>query len=115
MTPIKDYSALVLEKRREEAAVIARSLEAARQVFDKWMRDPWPMRRVMPIAYLKAWCDLMGGMVGGQVRPPLVPITEEERAELRQDLASVGLIERSGQESAPCQFCGQSAQAQEKQ
>ena len=92
VTPIKDYTALVLEKRVEEAAVIARSLDAARQVFDKWMRDPWPTRRVTPIAYLKAWCDLMGGMVGGRVRPPLVPITEEERSELRQDLARVGLI-----------------------
>lgn len=90
-TPIKDYTALVLANRIEEAAVIARGLDATRDVFDKWMSDPWSQRRVMPIAYLKAWCDLMG-MTGGTVRPPLMQITEEEREELRQDLLRVGLI-----------------------
>jgi 4-hydroxy-tetrahydrodipicolinate synthase len=90
-TPIKDYTALVLEHRIEEAAEIARSLNPAREVFQKWMLNPWPARRLMPIAYLKAWSDLMG-MVGGAVRPPLLPITEAECEELRQDLLSVGLI-----------------------
>ncbi|HZU69122.1 MAG TPA: dihydrodipicolinate synthase family protein [Ktedonobacteraceae bacterium] len=90
-TLIKDYTALVSENRIEEAAAVARRLDPARQVFDKWLRDPWPARRVMPIAYLKAWCDLMG-MVGGPVRPPLMQITPEEREELRQDVANAGLI-----------------------
>ncbi len=45
----------------------------------------------MPIAYLKAWCDLLG-MAGSQVRSPLLQITSAEKEELRQDLASVGLI-----------------------
>ncbi len=90
-TPIKDYTALVLEGKVDEAAAVARSLDPVRQVFDKWLRDPWPTRRVMPIAYLKAWCDLMG-MVGGPVRPPLLQATAEECEELRQDVASVGLL-----------------------
>lgn len=91
-TPIKDYTALVLNNRIEEAATITRSLDPARHVFDKWMRDPWPTRRIMPIAYLKAWSDLMG-MVGGPVRPPLLPVTNTEHEELRQDLIRAGLIE----------------------
>ena len=91
-TPIKDYTALVLDNRIEEASVIARSLDPARQVFDKWLRDPWPTRHLMPIAYLKAWSDLMG-MVGGPVRSPLLAITDAEHKELRQDLMRVGLIE----------------------
>jgi len=45
----------------------------------------------MPIAYLKAWCDLLG-MVGGPVRPPLQQVTAAELAELKQDVASIGLI-----------------------
>ena len=90
-TPIKDYTRLALEGRVDEAAAIARAMDPRRKVFDKWMRDPWPTRRLMPIAYLKAWCDLMG-MVGGAVRPPLLPITDEERAELSRDIESVGLL-----------------------
>jgi 4-hydroxy-tetrahydrodipicolinate synthase len=90
-TPMKDYTALVLQGQIDEAAVIVNSLDPARAIFDKWLRDPWPTRRLMPIAYLKAWCDLLG-MVGGPVRSPLQQVTAAERESLRQDVASVGLI-----------------------
>jgi 4-hydroxy-tetrahydrodipicolinate synthase len=90
-TLMKDYTALVLQGKIDEAAIIARSLEPARKIFDKWLRDPWPTRRLMPIAYLKAWCDLLG-LVGGAVRSPLQQVTGDEREALRQDLASVGLL-----------------------
>lgn len=90
-TLIKDYTALVLDNQADEASSIARRLDPARMVFDKWLRDPWPVRRLMPIAYLKAWCDLMG-MVGGQVRPPLQQIMYDEREDLQKDLTSAGLI-----------------------
>jgi 4-hydroxy-tetrahydrodipicolinate synthase len=90
-TPMKDYTAFALQGRVDEAAEIVRSLEPASKVFNKWLRDPWPARRLMPIAYLKAWCDLLG-MVGGPVRSPLLQVTSAEREALRQDLASVGLI-----------------------
>jgi len=55
------------------------------------LRGLWPARRLMPIAYLKSWCDLLG-MEGGPVRPPLLQVTPAECEALRQDLASVGLI-----------------------
>jgi len=90
-TPLKDYTALVLAGRIDEAARIAQSLAPARKLFDKWLRGPWSERRVMPIAYLKAWCDLLG-MVGGPVRSPLLQATPAEREALRADLVSVGLI-----------------------
>jgi len=90
-TLIKDYTALVLAGQVEEAARVAASLDPARAVFEKWLREPWPRRRLMPIAYLKAWSELLG-MVGGPVRTPLPQITPAEREELRQDLASAGLI-----------------------
>jgi len=90
-TPIKDYTSLVFQGQIEEAAVIAKSIELARKVFEKWLRDPWPAHRLVPIAYLKAWADLLG-MVGGPVRPPLQQVTTAEREELRHDLATVGLL-----------------------
>ncbi len=90
-TPIKDYTSLVFQGQIEEAAVIAQNLEPARKLFEKWLRDPWPARSLVPIAYLKAWADLLG-MVGGPVRPPLQQVTTAEREELRHDLATVGLL-----------------------
>ncbi|HVB72162.1 MAG TPA: dihydrodipicolinate synthase family protein [Ktedonobacteraceae bacterium] len=90
-TPLQDYTALVFQGQIDEAAIIAQNFEPARKVFNKWLRDPWPTRRLMPIAYLKTWSDLLG-MVGGPVRSPLLQTTPAERAELRQDLASIRLL-----------------------
>jgi len=90
-TPLKDYTALVLAGQVEEAAKISENLDPARKLFEKWLREPWSARRVMPIAYLKAWCDLLG-LVGGPVRSPLLQVTASEREALREDLVSVGLI-----------------------
>lgn len=91
-TPMLDYTALALRGQTDEAAVIAQSLNPAREVFDRWLRDPWANRKVMPIAYLKAWCELVG-MVGGPVRPPLQQVTEAEREAMRRDLIGIGLLE----------------------
>ena len=90
-TPLKDYTELALQGRFEEAEVIAKSFEPERKTFEKWIRDPWPTRHLMPIAYLKAWCDLLG-MTGGAVRSPLLQVTAAEREELRQDLVQIGLL-----------------------
>ena len=90
-TPLKDYTELALQGRFEEAAVIANNFEPERKTFEKWIRDPWPTRHLMPIAYLKAWCDLLG-MTGGAVRSPLLQATAAEREELHQDLVHIGLL-----------------------
>lgn len=90
-TPVKDYTAMAMRGEVDEAARLAYSIEDSRKVMDKWFNRPWATRRVMPLAYLKAWCDLMG-MVGGEVRPPLEQVTPAERAELEQDVAAVGLL-----------------------
>jgi 4-hydroxy-tetrahydrodipicolinate synthase len=90
-TPMKDYTSLALQGRTEEAEAIFQSIEPARKVFEKWLRDPWATRKVMPIAYLKAWCGLLG-MVSGPVRPPLQQVTPEEYEALRQDLLNCGIL-----------------------
>ena len=42
----------------------------------------------LPVQMVKYWGELMG-MKGGHVRPPLLPLTPEERAELQRDLAQL--------------------------
>jgi dihydrodipicolinate synthase/N-acetylneuraminate lyase len=47
--------------------------------------------QLIPIAYLKAWTEMMG-LAAGPVRAPLLQITAEEKAALRADLESCGLL-----------------------
>jgi dihydrodipicolinate synthase/N-acetylneuraminate lyase len=54
------------------------------------MRDPWLKRKVIPIAELKAWSEVLG-LAGGPVRAPLLELTAAQREELRCDLERVGL------------------------
>jgi 4-hydroxy-tetrahydrodipicolinate synthase len=72
-------------------------LEEARQLYPKL----WPIKNLsrrwwgrlvartggaLPVQMVKYWGELMG-LRSGHVRPPLVPMTPEERTELRQELA----------------------------
>ncbi|HYA11039.1 MAG TPA: dihydrodipicolinate synthase family protein [Thermoplasmata archaeon] len=67
----------------------------------RYYPDLWPIKNLsrrwwtrlvartggaLPVQMVKYWGELMG-LKGGHVRPPIVPLTEEERAELRQDLS----------------------------
>ena len=67
----------------------------------RYHRELWPVKNLsrrwwarlaartggaLPVQMVKYWGELMG-MSGGHVRPPLSPLTEEERTELRDDLA----------------------------
>jgi 4-hydroxy-tetrahydrodipicolinate synthase len=92
-TPFRDYAELALAGKFEEAAQVAKQLEPLREVHRKWLRSHWPERRVIPIAYIKAWSELMG-MAGGPVRPGLPQITDKERQEMRRDLERTGLLAR---------------------
>ncbi|MFQ5813134.1 MAG: dihydrodipicolinate synthase family protein [Anaerolineae bacterium] len=89
--PLKTYTELAFAGQMEEAQSIATALEARRRVYHRWMVEPWIERGVVPIAYLKHWTELMG-MAAGPVRPPLLPLTEEEKTALRTDLERVGLL-----------------------
>ena len=88
---MRDYTALGLNGKFAEAEKIFHALEPVRLVHDKWMRDPWLKNEIIPIANLKAWCEMIG-LAGGPVRPPLRQITDVERAEMRGDLERVGLL-----------------------
>ena len=88
---MRDYTALGLNGKFAEAEKIFHAMEPAREVHEKWMRDPWLKNEIIPIANLKGWCEMIG-LAGGPVRPPLRQITGAERAEMRGDLERVGLL-----------------------
>lgn len=89
-TPLKDYTALAFKGDLTGAKAISDTLAVQRDLIDKWLHQPWKTSRLMPIAYLKAWCAALG-MAAGPVRPPLVQVTEAERTELLEDLRTAGL------------------------
>jgi hypothetical protein len=53
-----------------EAEKVAATMQPVRKLMAKWMRTPWVERKLIPIANIKAWCEMVG-MAGGPVRPGL--------------------------------------------
>ena len=90
---MREYTELGLQGNFAEAEKVAAQLQPLREVMFKWMRSPWVNDKLIPIANIKAWCELMG-MTGGPVRPGLPQITEAERKELRSDVERTGLLTR---------------------
>jgi 4-hydroxy-tetrahydrodipicolinate synthase len=89
--PLREYTELGLAGRFDEAERRSRDLDPIRAVWNKWQSHIWEQRRVVPIAYLKYWCELLG-LAGGPVREPLLQLTDLERQEMRVDLERVGLL-----------------------
>ena len=50
-----------------------------------WSRLVGRTQGALPVQMVKYWGELMG-MAGGPARPPILPLTETERSELRQEL-----------------------------
>lgn len=97
--PFREYVELALEGRYAEAEQVSRTLDAVREVHEKWIRDPWVNRQVIAIAQLKAWSEYLG-LAGGHVRAPLLQLSAEERQALYRDLDRVGLKERGARLAA---------------
>jgi 4-hydroxy-tetrahydrodipicolinate synthase len=89
--PIADYTRLADSGDVEGARALSDRLGPARDAFDRWMREPWLKRKVIPIAQLKAWLGLLG-LPQGPVRPPLVPLTRDEEVALRSDLDAARIL-----------------------
>jgi 4-hydroxy-tetrahydrodipicolinate synthase len=89
--PIVEYTRLADSGDLEGARALSDRLGSARDAFDRWMREPWLQRHVIPIAQLKAWLGLVG-LPQGPVRPPLVPLTRDEELALRRDLEAAELV-----------------------
>jgi 4-hydroxy-tetrahydrodipicolinate synthase len=54
------------------------------------METPW-QNGILPLAAIKYWSEMLG-LSGGAPRPPLLPLTPEEKEELRKDLVEAGLL-----------------------
>ena len=86
-----DYTELGLAGRFAEAEPIYRSIQPLRELHDKWLRARWLNEKIIPIAYIKAWSEMLG-LAGGPVRPPLLQATTAERQALRTELEQTGLL-----------------------
>jgi 4-hydroxy-tetrahydrodipicolinate synthase len=89
--PIVEYTRLADSGDVDAARALRDRLDPARDAFDRWMREPWLERHVIPIAQLKAWLALLG-LPQGPVRPPLVPLTRDEELALRRDVEAAELL-----------------------
>jgi 4-hydroxy-tetrahydrodipicolinate synthase len=81
---IDEYTKLAFEGRHAEARIVRDSLEPARQTFRNSRLAGTPQ------AHTKYWQELLG-QVGGQVRRPLLELTESQKALTRRMFAESGL------------------------
>lgn len=97
--PIRRYAELALAGRFEEAQRISDTLKPARAVARRWLVEPFHQRKLLPIAAIKAWSEVLG-MAGGPVRTPLLQLTAAERAQLTADVEGVGFLEGASARTA---------------
>jgi dihydrodipicolinate synthase/N-acetylneuraminate lyase len=79
-----------------KAVEICRSVTPLREVHGRWIAGYGRALGRMPVHEQKVWMELVG-MVGGPVRSPCSPMTEEARERLRADLEATGLIAKLSQ------------------
>jgi len=78
--------------RWDDARRLYAKIQPIKAVSRKWWgRLAGRTGGALPVQMVKFWGELMG-MAGGPVRPPLMPLTQEERDEMRQDLSRLGLF-----------------------
>lgn len=86
----------------ETAELVSAHQEGRAQAAGKVQEHVGPVHKVivgdMGVPGIKAAMDLMG-LQGGNPRPPMLPLAEKRRAELRQVLENAGLLRREPQEA----------------
>jgi dihydrodipicolinate synthase/N-acetylneuraminate lyase len=85
------YTDLIDAGNLADAWTARQAMNPVRRVSNKWIWEPWS-RGAFPIPALKSWMDLLG-LHGGPSRPPMMPLTPDEKKEMAADLRSVGLID----------------------
>ena len=89
--PMLEYTTAALAGDFAKAQAISQEIQPIRDLTDKWLHGRWKRDRINPVPAVKYWSGLLG-MSGGNVRPPLVDLSDEQKREMRADLESVGLI-----------------------
>lgn len=91
--PIAGYTELADRGEVDAAWELHGTLDGERAAFARWIHGRWLAHGsgAIPIAELKTWLGLMG-LPQGPVRPPLVPMSDDDRAALEADLDALGLL-----------------------
>lgn len=90
--PMRDYASLAWEGRFDEAEAVSGTLAPARAVARRWIHERWHETGILPIAAIKAWSAVMG-LAAGPVRTPLLHLTDDELAAIRDEIAAAGLLD----------------------
>ncbi|MDG2187011.1 MAG: dihydrodipicolinate synthase family protein [Hyphomicrobiales bacterium] len=88
--PINEYTKAAQDGDIKKATEIAKTLQPLRELHAKWIMGYWNSGR-MPIAEMKYWQELIG-MKGGGTRPPVIPMTEDKKKEMKSELLSTGIL-----------------------
>jgi 4-hydroxy-tetrahydrodipicolinate synthase len=92
--PIAEYQRLGWAGDFEAAERVAAEIQPLRELWDNIYRAVLE-RNEHPIAYMKYWQDLMG-IPAGPPRPPLRPLTTEQKTMLSDWIVGSGLVEKLG-------------------
>jgi 4-hydroxy-tetrahydrodipicolinate synthase len=82
---VRDYFCRAEAGDLDGAKAISSSLEPIREIQQRWIWD-YTLSKKVPIAAIKYWSELLG-MTGGNPRPPLQPLSHDEKSALRRELA----------------------------
>ena len=99
-TPEKNYYVQFIDRAMTgdlDRELYDAHISPVKQLSDKWWQ--YTVRKfggALPAAMCKYWGELMG-LAGGHVRPPLADLSDDEKANLKRELAATGRT--GGQES----------------
>lgn len=86
-----EFINLATKGELEKAKSLYSKIAPVKQLSRKWWsRMAAQTGGSLPVQMVKYWGELMG-MAGGHVRPPLIPLTETEKAEMKSDLEKLGI------------------------
>ncbi|MCC7348481.1 MAG: dihydrodipicolinate synthase family protein, partial [Variibacter sp.] len=92
--PINDYTNAALAGDMNKAVEIARTLNPIRAVLARWVNGYGRPSGRLPVHEQKVWMEYLG-MVGGPVRAPATPMSEEAKRTLHDELAATGILAKA--------------------
>ncbi len=101
--PVHDYTQAALDGDMNKAVEICQSVTPLREVHGRWIAGYGRPHGRMPVHEQKVWMELIG-MVGGPVRAPCSPMTDQAREQLRRDLEATGLLAKVAARSEPVEL-----------
>lgn len=92
--PMREYAALGLQGKFDEAERVSRALQPLRPIAKQWLIERYHQTDILQIAAVKAWSEMLG-MAAGPVRTPLLQMSPQDRATLRSELEQAGLLSKA--------------------